>query len=302
MRAALLLVVLAAGGCRTRLLDLTDDGGAPADLAPPRDAIALPDLAPPPDLTPPFFCRPIYVVDTVTRMVSGFITDLAQFADVGVLHCPGAPDGVAPETMSVDLDGNAWVFFRNGSLFKVDLATAACSPTQFDPANINPDQADPSTWQVLGSSFSLDQPNGAAETLYVALGRDLVLASIDPATLAFHRGPSLANHGELTTTAAAELWLYAPTANPTYIARVDKQTGALDSRIDLPQIKVAGDFAFSFWGGSFWIFNGDGPSNGDTSVYKVDRMTGQLTTVLKNTKRYIVGAGVSGCAPLGMDH
>jgi hypothetical protein len=298
-------LALSAASCKTRLWDRDSDGGSALDLAIPRDGLSLPDFAPPADLTAPFFCRPIYVVDEATQRLSGFIPELAQFSDVGPLNCPAVP-GATPDTMSVDLSGRAWVGYTNGSIFTVDLTTAECTPTPFDPTNISPDQTTSTSWQPFGSSFSLDQPNGVTETLYIALSNDRVLGSIDPLTFQWKRGPSLPDYVEMTGTAAAELWAYAPETTPSYIARVDKLTGALDSKIVLPQMQTFGGFAFAFWGGSFWIFLGDGPDtdpqgSGDTSVYRVDRATGQFTTALKNTHRHIVGAGVSGCAPLGLD-
>jgi hypothetical protein len=52
------------------------------------------------------------------------------------------------------------------------------------------------------------------------------------------------------------------------------------------------DWAVKFWGGSFWIF-----LNG--AVYQVSRdRPADIQTVLSNTGRYVVGAGVSTCAPL----
>jgi hypothetical protein len=305
MRCLAVLALLALTACRTRLSDRPDLEIPPPDFTIPLDLSLPPDLLPPPDLTPPFYCRPIYVVDALNQELSGFIPELAQFKNVGMLDCPGVVDGATPDTMSIDLSGKAWVLYTNGSLFTVDLETAACSPTLFDPRNINPNQSDPMTWQVFGSSFSLNAPGATDETLWIDLGTDLQLAAIDPITLSFTRGPKIPNYSELTGTALAELWLFAPAAQPSYIARVDKQTGQLDLRIPVPQVTIFGNFAFAFWGGSFWIFNGDGPiQNGQrtTTVYRVDENTHQVTTVLKNTGRHIVGAGVSGCAPLGLDH
>jgi hypothetical protein len=51
-------------------------------------------------------------------------------------------------------------------------------------------------------------------------------------------------------------------------------------------------WAVKFWGGSFWIFL-------DSSVYQVPRDTPQtIATVIADTGRNIVGAGVSTCAPI----
>jgi hypothetical protein len=48
-----------------------------------------------------------------------------------------------------------------------------------------------------------------------------------------------------------------------------------------------------FWGGSFWIFTG-------AQVYQVDRSTGFLSVAVSDGGPFVVGAGVSTCAPLQM--
>jgi len=294
-------VAIAGGGCRTRLIDLellAVDPQSSDAFAPDALADRPVDLSSPIDLVAPFFCRPIYVVDFDTQMLSGFDPAALEFTDIGRLRCPGTV-GDSPDAMSIDLAGNAWVLFVSGKLFQVDLRTAACHSTQFDPRNIQPD---PSDQQVFGASFSLDRPGGTAETFYVATSRALRLVAVDPVTLVATVGPALPDYVELTGTPAAELWLFDPWASPSYIARVDKQTGVLDRRIDIPLITVTGDFTFASWGGVFWVFNGDGPNrgpngSGDTSVYRIDPATGEATKVLAGTHRHIVGSGVSACAP-----
>jgi len=276
VRLALLLTAAAAlGGCKTRLIDgpLVPE---PPDFAVPPDLTVIPDFAPPPDLVPPFFCKPIYVIDALTQVLSGFIPDgkNSRFVDVGKVNCTtkGSPD-----TMSIDLSGFAWIFYTNGSLFKVDLSDPklACTRTPFDPTNINQDQLNATDWRTFGSSFSRDMPGSDQETLFVSLGESQLtlptfLASIDPNTFAYTVGPPIGTPIELTGTPDAQLWMFNPLLTGAHIARLDKQTGVETQRIDIPQITVTGDFAFATWGGSFWIFNGDGPQNSDTSVYEVE--------------------------------
>jgi hypothetical protein len=281
----LLLVATLIGGCRTPI-DIGDPSG---------DVTSVED--PPPDLALPFVCRDIYVVDGTSGMLSRFDPREATFSDIDVLRCPGALGH--PQTMSVALDGTGWVFFTDYTaghqqLFQVDLRTAACSATSFDGYQIATDGE-------FGSSFSLDAPGGASETLFLALPADGALATVDQRTLRVTRvAPLAAAVAELTGTGAAELWGLFPTAAGSTVHRVDKATGALDARIDLPlDLYGGGGFAMAFWGGWFWIFLAG--NNGDTAVHQVDPQ-GSFRTVLANTGRDIVGAGVATCAPLGLDH
>mgnify|MGYP000967720573 CR=1 FL=1 len=299
--AALLFGILLASGCRTRPWELEEFGtGTDLNVSPdftlPRDLAVPPDLRPPPDLTLPFVCRDIYVVDE-NGTFSGFDPLTATFFDVRKLNCPS---NSSPQTMSVARDGRAWVFYSDGSLFYVDIRTGVCSASTFDRTQIDSNTH-------FGSSFSADQPGGNTETPFLALPDDGVFARIDPATLKVARfgmpGVIPQTGAELTGTAAAELWGFFPSQGSSYIARIDKTTGTQDSRFNLPQINTdAAGFAFAFWGGSFWIFLYDASIRGDTNVYRLDKATGKVDTVLKSTGRHIVGAGVASCAPLGLDH
>lgn len=290
------LVTLAATGCRTRPWELDSDGGSDLARRAPdlsvADLVVRPDLRPPPDLILPFVCRDIWLIDE-NGTFSGFDTRSRTFTDVGPLRCPARPN-TGPMTMGVARDGNAWVLYNDGELFRVDVRTAACAATGFDRNQITI-----GNFVRLGSAFSADQPGSASETLFVLVGAG-DLARLDTRTLQLTRIAPLGLDGELTGTGDAELWGFFPDL-PSYVARIDKQTATLSQRINLPQIQSmqANAFAFSFWGGSFWVFLAEG--GGDTTVYRIDKQSGALETVLANTKRHIVGAGVSSCAPLGLD-
>jgi hypothetical protein len=59
-------------------------------------------------------------------------------------------------------------------------------------------------------------------------------------------------------------------------------------------------WAFAFWGGDFWIFL-QRSQDTSTTVYRFVTATQTLSTVIANTGRTIVGAGVSTCAPLRVE-
>ena len=287
---ALFAIALVAGGCRTRLYDLpaTDaqpiaDQSLPLDLAVPPD-LSLVDFALPP------ICRHVYVVDE-NRTLASFDTDLLQFVDIGTLDCP-AMNGATPFSMSIARDSSAYVLYNDGELFHVDTTTAACRATPWVPS--------PQGFTTFGMGFVADSPGSSTETLYVVSPSELGI--IDLATFTVRAvAPLMSNPSpELTGTADAELWGFFPGFAST-VTQIDKTTGARGASFDLPALAgTPTSWAFAFWGGSFWIFlaRQNDPS---TAVYRLDRASGQESTVLAATGRHIVGAGVSSCAPLGMD-
>ena len=105
---------------------------------------------------------------------------------------------------------------------------------------------------------------------------------------------------ELTGTGDGELWGFAPgpaTASGIMtLAQLDPLTGDAITTFTYPDIANNGSWAVKFWGGFLYLFLSNG--NHDTAVYQVDRNTGSIATVVANSGREIVGAGVSTCAPI----
>jgi len=105
---------------------------------------------------------------------------------------------------------------------------------------------------------------------------------------------------EMSGTAAAELWAFFP--NPlTGAARVSRIVPATGEEIETIPVDslISGQphmWAFAHWGGNFYLFykSQTDPSSG---VFEVQR-DGQIEEILPDTGRFIVGAGVSTCAPL----
>jgi hypothetical protein len=101
---------------------------------------------------------------------------------------------------------------------------------------------------------------------------------------------------ELTGTGDGTLWGFFPSSNsPSNLAslvRLDPASGKTLESYTYPTLKGGSNWAMKFWGGSFWIFL-------DTSIYQVSRATPKsINTVIADSGRSIVGAGVSTCAPL----
>ena len=236
-------------------------------------------------------CRNIYVVDTDKRL-SAFDPMRLVFEDLGVLDCPAVP-GDEPFSMAVARDDVAWVLYRSGDLFLVDLKTVVCRPSGFVPGQQN--------FVNFGMGFVADFSGSDTESLFIAGGDPLRLATIDrPRRLVVPIAP-IVGLPELTGTAAGDLWGFFPSTDDTFVARIDKQTATRSEMFKIPRIIGQPlDWAFAFWGGDFYIFlqriNDD-----STNVYRLSRDFRVFETALGNTKRHIVGAGVSSCAPVGLD-
>jgi hypothetical protein len=298
MRPLILIVAALASlaACRTRPVELTGPEPIP-DLSFP-DFTVPPDFAPPADLTVPFVCRNVYVVDS-NGTVFAFDTDARMFIHAIDLHCePGAQNA---NSMSISRDGFAYLNYADGNLFRADLRTGGCIKTAFNP--------DPNGFKTFGMGFVADFAGAGTDTLYIAsTSMPQQLGVIDfPAFTARTVAPINGNP-ELTGTADGQLWGFFPDAVNPRIAQIDRQTGAESNEIALP--KLAGTpsaWAFAFWGGSFWVFlqrssTPTGPGDASTVVYRVDRATGFEETVIPNSGHNTVGAGVSACAPTGLDH
>jgi hypothetical protein len=162
-------------------------------------------------------------------------------------------------------------------------------------------------FEVFGMGFAADAPMTAAETLYITGGAfanigmgGSMMGKISFPSLTVGRVGSVTGWPELTGTGDAQLWAFSPDTMPPQVAQLDKASGATVGT-PFTQPSIMGQpsaWAFAFWGDGFWIFL-KGQNLGDsTSVYHVRRSDGMFSTVLSNTGRSIVGAGVSTCAPI----
>jgi hypothetical protein len=185
-------------------------------------------------------------------------------------------------------------------MFKVSTTDGQCTPLA-RPAG---DQG----FTKFGMGFVAAMGEGSADELFIAGERPFnlnfdfatYLGRIDTRTLATSRVGALTGEApELTGTGDGKLWAFYAQSSPPSLARLDLATGApLETHI-LSSIDSAGAqaWAFAFWGGDIWLFLA--PIGGDsTTVWRVDGKTFAQTPVLPSTGRFIVGAGVSTCAPL----
>ncbi len=241
--------------------------------------------------------RWIYTVDQV-GMLSSFDPATLSFIDIATLNCPGlfgpgSRSTSSPNSMAVDQNAVAWVNYLDGTLFKVDTSNGHCDATSF--------QTGQHGIQIFGMGFVFD-PSTGLDTLYIAGGPSFFNTSSTLATVAF---PSLvvtpigtvkAGMPELSGTGDGTLWGFFPASasasSQATLVRLDPQSGATLESYTYPKLTGGASWAMKFWGGAFWIFV-------DDSVYRVSRdAPTDIQTVMPNTGRQIVGAGVSTCAPL----
>ncbi len=220
---------------------------------------------------------------------------------VGQLQCP-AGFLATPNSMAVDRSATAWVNYSDGSVFKVDTATAACTPTTYAP--------NPFGWSQMGMGFSSEAGNPTAERLFVASTSGGGLASITMPGLALQ---TIANFSgslsglspELTGTGDGRLYgFFVSTGNQdAVVARIDKATAATSEEAPQSGINNVGAWAFSFWGGDFYLYTA---TTGSTSIvtryHPADATSPASTSTYMSVAQLpngirIVGAGVSTCAP-----
>jgi hypothetical protein len=254
----------------------------------------------------------IYLVDVDNTFLSFDPESLGTAADpfevIGTLSCPAGqslrrPAPATPFSMSVDRDAMAWVLYDSGEIFHVSTEDASCAATSF--------QVGQSGFQLFGMGFVTDTPGGDAETLFVTGGSAATttpgdLGSIDTASLTLTPIgdlPNAENGPELTGTGDAKLFGYYPGSSDTFVAEVDKGSGA--SAQTYPLDPLGGNvqaWAFAHYGGKFYIFVTTVTLGGSTSrVIEFDPAGPSEDIVIPNSPHTIVGAGVSTCAPVVVD-
>ncbi len=234
----------------------------------------------------------VYVIDDV-GVLHSFDPGSLTFKRIGATNCPGAR---STNSMAVDRSATAWVNDVNGQLYKVSTADASCQATSFVPGQHG-------FGHQFGMGFSADAPGSSSETLFIDGIGGFGLATIDLSTMTlnpigkFNDGLARADC-ELTGTGDARLFGFF-TNNPASVAEIDKSTAAILSNAPQTGVHTGTDWAFSFWGGSFYLYTANQNLNPfDTSnVTQYDPVAKTTTVVMHQIGFRIVGAGVSTCAP-----
>jgi hypothetical protein len=247
-----------------------------------------------------------------------FAPDTKQFTSLVDLSCPLPNDGNTwePNSMAVDRNVVAWVNYVGtgfdgsgnevdaaGLIYQVDINAKSCTPT---PAVTLPD----AQWYRLGMGFSSDTSGSTSETLYVTgtgdgqanspgLGKIAMPANTLAKVGPFTGDAKLDGQGaELTGTGDARLFGFFTTSPDARVGQIDTSTGAILSDDDVSGVAPPAAWAFSFWGGAFYLYTSpDGVTL--STVTRFDPTTKAVDhTYNLSAPMVIVGAGVSTCAPI----
>ena len=245
----------------------------------------------------------VYVLSDRNELYS-FRPNLRQFTRIGRLRCPTT---ASPNSMAIDRDAVAWVNYVEsglgdsaGSLYRVNTTDASC--TAASPVTL------PRGWFRLGMGFSTASADDTTETLFVTatadpfggpsagLGRmtGSTLTPVGPFSGAL-RGQS----AELTGTGDGRLYGFF-TTTPVQVAQIDKATGSITDARPLPGVETPQAWAFTFWGGDFYLYTAPSALVGrTTNVTRYRPSDGSIDTgYMRDIGFRIVGAGVSTCAPI----
>jgi len=239
----------------------------------------------------------VFVASEERRLYS-FNPTNATFTLLGLVDCAA---GEYVNSMAIDRAGNAWINYGDGSLWESPTQNPMCISTGFKPLQ--------SGVSLFGMGFSAKTASGSAETLYIDDLSGGGLGYIDLSSMSLLRfGPfagDLADRDcELTGTGDARLFgFFAGSpygdAGSTSVTQIDPSSEGAMKTWPLPTVDTGSDWAFAFWGGSFYLFTADKYNANDpyTTVTRLDPSTGTLTVMAQNIGFRVVGAGVSTCAP-----
>jgi hypothetical protein len=244
-----------------------------------------------------------YVI-TDTDIMYSFDPAHLTFTQIGPVTCAGESANTV-NSMAIDRQANAYVNFTSGHICKCSTTTpVTCQPTSFVPNQGG-------FTNELGMGFSADAPGSNSETLFVSdndgpgghdvpgggkgLGKiDLTTMTMTP--VGIYTGVNTGYNAELTGTGDGKLYGFF-TTTPGDIAQIDKTTGATPMPLPVSASAPSGGYAFSFWGGDFWVYTDtSGAVGSSVTHYAPATRTGSV--VLSGVGFTIVGAGVSTCAPI----
>ncbi len=237
----------------------------------------------------------VYVLSTDNVLYS-FQPDKKLFTKIGPLGCNTA---MQPNSMAVDRNATAWVNYvgsaglgdNAGAIFPVSTSDASCQGAAMTL---------PNGWFRLGMGFSSEGAD--AEAMYIAatgsgvgLGRfDFASKSVKP--VGPFTAPLTGQNAELTGTGDGRLYGFF-TTTPVQVAQINKASGAIIMSKPLPQVPTPSAWAFSFWGGDFYLYTSNGVAQTTVSRYRPSDGS-VIPNYMTNIGFIVVGAGVSTCAPI----
>jgi hypothetical protein len=259
----------------------------------------------------------VYVLSTSNDIYS-FDPPTKVFTKMSTLQCQAG--SMTPNSMAVDRQGNAWVNYASesmltgqatgGSIFKVDIATGACAATNITLS---------SDWYQVGMGYSTASATDTTDTLYITAtnsggsgcqGGGLFggggntsegLASVDTdagtvTPIGPFSGSFAGQSAELTGTGDGRLFGFF-VISPLQVAQISKTSGATSNPITMTGVQCPQAWAFSFWGGDFYLYTAPDEMTNSTVTHYTTADGGIDTSYVTDAGFVIVGAGVSTCAP-----
>ena len=243
--------------------------------------------------------KDIFVISE-ERVLYRFHPPTLAFTSIGILQC--AAGGATPTSMAVDRAGYAWVRYTDGTIWRVSTRDLSCTATSFVP----PQTAEGAFFQ-FGMGFATASKGGSAEELFLSDTGGAGLAKLDTTSMRLtvvgsYDGELAGKTSELTGTGDGKLYGFFVSA-PAQIAEISKGTAQIVSSKELPGVYAGNAWAFSFYGGDFYVYTSSDGSGGlplggsGSDVTRYRPSTGAVDIVKSKIGFKIVGAGVSTCAP-----
>jgi hypothetical protein len=246
----------------------------------------------------------VYVLSAENDLYS-FAPDKRQFTKIGPLQCTTT---MQPNSMAVDRNAVAYVNYvqagalgndTGGAIYQVSTKDASCS---------GPVMSLPAGWYRIGMGYSSNNAGSTSETLYVAgvggaggAGTGLGLVDFGKKTvgpIGSFSGTLSGQNAELTGTGDGRLYGFF-TTTPVMVAQIEKTSGATAAPVPMNGVVTPQAWAFSFWGGHFYLYTSLGQGTGGSNVTDYDPASGSVNTGYMTAIGFdIVGAGVSTCAPV----
>jgi hypothetical protein len=166
---------------------------------------------------------------------------------------------------------------------------------------------------ATGSSIGIPGLPGGGNSSSPGLGK-IDLSAMQLAPIGGFGGTLDGQNAELTGTGDGRLFgFFIPASllgglggggnsQPVSIAQIDKTSGTASADAPLSQVEVPAYWAFSFWGGDFYLYTAPDSTKDPSRTTNVTHYSPSTNTVdtsyMTNIGFRIVGAGVSTCAPV----
>ena len=162
----------------------------------------------------------IYAVDMFAHLYKFDPVSFA-FTMVGPLDCNGNEGSLA--AFALDRNGDGWLSFTDGNLYKVNVSTAACSTTAYDPKANTLQKG----WDLFGMGTAWDDAGRTSDTLYVSSSAGQ-LGKIDRTNFTLSLigtyGSTWDGTANLTGTGDGRLFGFDVDFSPAQFAEIDKST------------------------------------------------------------------------------